>query len=225
MCHLVGNLCRHSSYFYSALLQPLPPLTEDSPLLSHPHLPLSRARRHASGRAVTPEHGSGGRHDLLFHVISACEVRILSPSLACLHVNTQPTADALDVLQDEDPATRKFACFAVGNSCFHSSRLYPALPPAIPVLLALLQDKEQKTRANAAGALGNLVRNGGALCDVLVRHGVPDALMLMASGDPSLSARRIALFSIGNLAVYSACRAVLMVRSLLPRAVHPLQFV
>ena len=85
------------------------------------------------------------------------------------------------------------------------------LPPAIPALLRLLRDKEQKTRANAAGALGNLVRNGGSLCELLVRWGVPTALMEMAARDVSLSARRIALFSIGNLAVYTSCRAVFMV--------------
>ena len=81
---------------------------------------------------------------------------------------------------------------------------------AVPLLVRLLNDPEEKTRANAAGALGNLVRNGSTLCGTLVRHGVPQALLSMAAGDPSLSARRIALFSIGNLAVYTACRQVLL---------------
>jgi hypothetical protein len=38
-------------------------------------------------------------------------------------------------------------------------------------LVALLGDEEEKTRANAAGALGNLVRNSGALCGELVKVG------------------------------------------------------
>ena len=38
-------------------------------------------------------------------------------------------------------------------------------------LVALLGDEEDKTRANAAGALGNLVRNSGLLCATLLRAG------------------------------------------------------
>ena len=41
------------------------------------------------------------------------------------------------------------------------------------MLVSLLQDGEDKTRANAAGALGNLVRNSGELCASLVLHRAP----------------------------------------------------
>jgi hypothetical protein len=41
----------------------------------------------------------------------------------------------------------------------------------VPPLVALLRDEEDRTRANAAGALGNLVRNGGALCPDIMRAG------------------------------------------------------
>ena len=41
-----------------------------------------------------------------------------------------------------------------------SSPRYEALRPSIAPLVALLTDEEDKTRANAAGALGNLVRRG-----------------------------------------------------------------
>lgn len=37
--------------------------------------------------------------------------------------------------------------------------------------MALLADEEDKTRANAAGALGNLVRNSDALCVDLLDAG------------------------------------------------------
>ena len=60
--------------------------------------------------------------------------------------------------------TRKFACFAIGNAGFHSDALYPELRVAVPPLVRLLGDEEDKTRANAAAALGNLVRNSAALC-------------------------------------------------------------
>ncbi len=49
--------------------------------------------------------------------------------------------------------------------------LYEALRPAVGPLVALLSDEEDKTRANAAGALGNLVRNSSQLCGELVQVG------------------------------------------------------
>lgn len=107
VCHLVGNLCRHSAFFYTRLGEQLPPLTADSPMLAPAHLPLPAG---AQGTGVGAKEGGGAdeppqraRHDLLYHVICACK--------------------------DPDSATRKFACFAVGNACFHSSRLYVTRPP------------------------------------------------------------------------------------------------
>eukprot|EP00741_Cyanophora_paradoxa_P004992 tig00000842_g4839.t1 len=97
VCNLLGNLCRHSAFFYDALL----------------------------------------RHNLLSDLIERC--------------------------QDPDRSTRKFASFAIGNAGFHNDSLYDALRPCIPALVILLKDSEEKTRANAAGALGNLVRNSSAL--------------------------------------------------------------
>jgi fused-like protein len=40
----------------------------------------------------------------------------------------------------------------------------------VPLLVELLKDPEEKTRANAAGALGNFVRNSNALCQDLIKH-------------------------------------------------------
>jgi|TARA_B100000795_G_C22466797_1_gene311429 fused len=55
--------------------------------------------------------------------------------------------------------------------------LYPELRGAIPALIdALCYDAMHKTRANAAGALGNLVRNSPMLCAALVKSGAPDAV-------------------------------------------------
>lgn len=114
-------------------------------------------------------------------------------------------------LSDEDPATRKFAAFAVGNAAFHSDALYSHLRVTIPALVDLLRyDKTHKTRANAAGALGNLVRNSPLLCSSLVKAKAPEALLRVALRDPDLQPQRIALFSLGNLCVYSACREVLL---------------
>lgn len=108
---------------------------------------------------------------------------------------------AIEKCTDPDPNTRKFACFAVGNAGFHDESLYPSLKPCVPLLVNLLKDDEEKTRANAAGALGNFVRNSAALCEDLIKHGALTQLLEVVKNDkgPSQSPRRIALFSIGNL--------------------------
>lgn len=115
---------------------------------------------------------------------------------------------AINRCTDEDPNTRKFACFAVGNAGFHNDTLYDSLRPCVPLLVDLLQDSEEKTRANAAGALGNFVRNSNTLCADLIEHGALKQLLEVVKNDdgPSQSPRRIALFSIGNLCVYRECK-------------------
>jgi fused-like protein len=115
---------------------------------------------------------------------------------------------AIECCRDPDRNTRKFACFAVGNAGFHNDVLYEHLKPCVPLLVELLRDQEEKTRANAAGALGNFVRNSNALCKDLIKHGALKQLLDVVAYDkgPSQSPRRIALFSIGNLCVYKECR-------------------
>jgi hypothetical protein len=49
---------------------------------------------------------------------------------------------------------------------------------AVAPLAELLSDDEEKTRANAAGALGNLVRNSGQLCGEV--SGVPSCFAVRA---------------------------------------------
>ncbi|GAX79537.1 hypothetical protein CEUSTIGMA_g6978.t1 [Chlamydomonas eustigma] len=83
----------------------------------------------------------------------------------------------IDRCSDPDKSTRKFACFAIGNAGFHNASLYEALRPSISPLVTLLMDEEDKTRANAAGALGNLVRNSSQLCGELIRAGALKSLL------------------------------------------------
>ena len=110
---------------------------------------------------------------------------------------------------DSDRAVRKFACFAIGNAGFHDASLYPALRPAVPPLVGLLRDEEDRTRANAAGALGNLVRNSSALCRDVLAAGALQALLEVvrrpaggagagAGGPDGNTAVQIALFSLGE---------------------------
>jgi fused-like protein len=152
----VGNLCRHSTLFYSEFVSPL----------------------------ASPS-------DALFN-----SVTVLDGLIACLN--------------DTDPYVRRFACFAIGNAAFHTNDLYKHLEHAIPLLIKNLQDEEEKTRSNASGALGNLVRNSDELCGALCVYEAPLALFDQAKKDQSTVSRRIALFSLGNFCVYGACLTSLL---------------
>ena len=115
---------------------------------------------------------------------------------------------AIEKCKDPDRNTRKFACFAVGNAGFHNDSLYESLRSCVPLLVSLLKDAEEKTRANAAGALGNFVRNSSILCKDLIKHSALESLLAVVTSDPAVSPRRISLFSIGNLCQYMECKVV-----------------
>ena len=60
----------------------------------------------------------------------------------------------------------------VGNAAYHNDYLYDQLKRCIPHLTTLLLgDEEEKTKANAAGALSNLVRNSSKLCEEIISKG------------------------------------------------------
>jgi len=149
-CNLVGNLCRHSQYFYTAI----------------------------------------EREGLMDVLVGLCS--------------------------DADAATRKFACFAIGNAGFHTDLLYRHLRRAVRPLVGLLGSEEDKTLANAAGALGNLVRNSDSLCGEIVESGALEALMGVVErgeGAPQpdgSSPLKVALFSLGNMCAYPQCRGALL---------------
>ena len=96
--------------------------------------------------------------------------RPFSSTRACTHVALPTTTESTTAAAVTfHMFRRKFACFAIGNAGFHNPNLYDALRPAVGPLVVLLSDEEEKTRANAAGALGNLVRNSGQLCSEIVK--------------------------------------------------------
>ena len=116
----------------------------------------------------------------------------------------------IDLCDDDDQSTRKFACFAIGNAGFHSDYLYNDLRPAVRTLVRLLQDEEDRTVANAGGALGNLVRNSGELVPEMLACGAVEALLgVIKRSDSTTTAFQIALFSLGNLAAHQESRATL----------------
>eukprot|EP01135_Chromosphaera_perkinsii_P008696 Nk52_evm29s1444 gene=Nk52_evmTU29s1444 len=141
---LVGNLCRHSSFFYAELL---------------------------------------ARETIINYMIQ--------------------------LLSDKDGRVRKFASFAVGNMAFHDSTLYVSLTRSVGPLTEILGDSSEKARLNAAGALGNLARNGDILLDRLCGLPTIEGLVKVAFSDSSLIARKIAMFSISILCRSCSCQQVL----------------
>ncbi len=112
---------------------------------------------------------------------------IISPLLNCCY--------------DSDKSTRKFACFAIGNAAFMNDKLYENFRPIITKMVDLLQDPEDNTRANSAGALGNFVRCGDSLCHDIVNNKAHEALISLAENEdiPSqIAIIKVALFALGN---------------------------
>jgi fused-like protein len=112
----------------------------------------------------------------------------------------------------QNAGCRKFGSFAIGNIAFHSHVLYGELASGIPALIGLLADDDEKTRANAAGALGNLVRNSTSLVADMIKFGAVEGLVgLVKAADKVLdSSVKISLFSLGNLAMHSSSRNLLL---------------
>ncbi|TQD81833.1 hypothetical protein C1H46_032586 [Malus baccata] len=156
-CSALGNMCRHSSYFYSSL----------------------------------------ARNQIIDLLIDRCS--------------------------DPDKRTRKFACFAIGNAAYHDKMLYEELRRSIPSLVNLLvSSEEDKTKANAAGALSNLVRHSDQLCEDIVSKGAMQSLLklvadcsVVALNPPSRkdsvneSPLKIALIALANMCSHQPCRQFL----------------
>ncbi|XP_039047016.1 serine/threonine-protein kinase TIO-like [Hibiscus syriacus] len=135
----------------------------------------------------------------------------------------------IDRCADPDRRTRKFACFAIGNAAYHNDMLYEELRRSIPQLAMLLVSAEEdKTKANAAGALSNLVRNSNKLCEEIISKGAMQALLKLVADcsvvalNPSKkdaiieSPLKIALFSLGKMCAYPNCRHFLRSSELFP---------
>jgi fused-like protein len=126
------------------------------------------------------------------------------------YVDNNRRMTLLDLLSkccdDSDPNTRKFASFAgmrfkflcvnrlsvtviflVGNAAFHSKELYRSLASCLPALNNCLLDTDEKTRANSAGAIGNLVRNSGELCGHIGELSTISALMKIVLQDKDIT--------------------------------------
>lgn len=135
----------------------------------------------------------------------------------------------IDRCTDPDKRTRKFACFAIGNAAYYNDLLYEELRRSIPHLTnLLLSPEEDKTKANAAGALSNLVRNSNKLCEDIVSSGAIQALLKVASDCSTValnpprrdavneSPLKIVLFALAKMCGRPPCRHVIRSSELFP---------
>lgn len=191
-CNLIGNMCRHNDKFYSVLIESVSPsIHQLSSFQSHIQRNVSSSIKHnmKSNHMSSSDNSKNNNNT------------VLVVELLCTCCN------------DPDPITRKFASFALGNAAFYSDVLYRHLISSVPFLKSCLGDEDGKSRANAAGAIGNLVRNSGYLESTLAELNVPERLLTMALIDTDLAAQRNAIFSLGTMAVYPACRARILAYS------------
>jgi fused-like protein len=107
---------------------------------------------------------------------------------------------------DADQATKKFACFAIGNAAFHNNKLYRDLAVAIPAIVGMLGSVDEKAKQNAAGAVSNFLRNGASLCRPLLDAGAAQALVALLQNAVT---RKVALIALGSLAAHEEGRAAL----------------
>ncbi|KAJ9566754.1 hypothetical protein OSB04_002720 [Centaurea solstitialis] len=133
---------------------------------------------------------------------------------------------------DADKRVRKFACFAIGNAAYYNDFFYEELRRCIPQLAKLLvSTEEDKTKANASGALSNLVRNSNKLCEDIVSKGAMQALLRLVADCSTValtkrdggaaaaineSPLKIALFSLAKMCAHSPCRHFLRSSDLYP---------
>jgi fused-like protein len=110
---------------------------------------------------------------------------------------------------DQDKNTRKFACFAIGNAAFINDRLYEHFRCCIPILVDLLEDVEDNTRANSAGALGNFVRCSDLLCQDIILHKAHLAILNLAEKEESPQTIKVALFALGNFCNHNVIKSEL----------------
>nr|KAJ0199998.1 hypothetical protein LSAT_V11C600338920 [Lactuca sativa] len=159
-----------------------------------------------------------------------------------------------DFLTHQDPNVRAKACSAIGNmqstkssvswligalmgtnalignAAYHNEMFYEELRKCIPQLASLLMSAEEddKTKANASGALSNLVRNSNKLCQDIVSKGAMQALLKLVSDcsvvalNPTRrdaiteSPLKIALFSLAKMCQHPPCRQFLRSSELYP---------
>jgi len=112
----------------------------------------------------------------------------------------------------ESPTTRRFACYAIGNMAYQTTRGRPPtnapppdvhdldMAPCIEPLAQRLLDRDYKTQENAAGAIGNLVSSPcPSVIAQIVKHDVVRLLLLAVRQSDKFCVVRNCLYSLSNV--------------------------
>jgi fused len=199
-CNLLSQIARHSKEVYEHI-DGIDPYEDIRRLMGHPD-PQVRSR-------ALNLIGNMCRHSGFFYAKLQAQ-GILKQCIA--------------LCEDEDKTIKKFACVAIGNASFHDDSLYEPLRPSIPILVSLLKDSEEKTRSNAAAALGNLARNSQLLDKDFINTGANYQLVNMLGQDKSNSAKKVSIMAIINLLELPESKKVLLsleVSRLLQKVLSP----
>lgn len=102
----------------------------------------------------------------------------------CAHMKRQGVFEALiNHINDTQEEARRSSCVAIGAALSHDSGLLPSFLPAIPSLVATLQDSHLKVRTGAAGALGSFLKLPEALQPLIEARAVESLAEVISRTD------------------------------------------
>ncbi|KAL0212855.1 hypothetical protein RCL1_006481 [Eukaryota sp. TZLM3-RCL] len=122
----------------------------------------------------------------------------------------------ISLCKDDESVVVRWSTFAIGNALFHNIFLHlPMVQHGVfPVLVSCLNSNDLKTKSNASGALGNLLRFGSeSTCDLVVDSAIESKILTALESvymDDSIpvATRKVALFSQSNVLNHEKCRKV-----------------
>lgn len=98
--------------------------------------------------------------------------------------------------------------FQIGNAAFISNEIYNSLKNGIDIIVSLLDDKNEKVKANAIGTIGNLVRNSDELCNTINEKRGIKKLINICLNNKSDVIIDLSLFSLGNICSYDDMKII-----------------
>lgn len=99
--------------------------------------------------------------------------------------------------------------FQIGNAAFISNEIYNSLKSGIDIIISLLDDRNEKVKANAIGTIGNLVRNSDELCNIINEKKGIKKLISICLNNKSDAIVDLSLFSLGNICSYDDMKIIM----------------
>lgn len=106
--------------------------------------------------------------------------------------------EMIKLCEDSDPIIKKASSFAIGNAAYYSDYLYPTLRDAIPPIVKLLKNEDERIKTNSIGTISNLTRNSNILADDIIENDVPEIFVYILLSDPSVSVKKLIIHAFRN---------------------------